>query len=210
MNTEAYLQTLLEVDPGRMPRGTLFYANKLIYQVIETAAGGFSRARQWRRDESTDVALVPGSFLARTLPPVRKGHILPVYRSRTELTDETGPTGFLFPAEALAKDAAYLDVALIINGSAYVCNHGQQPAFAVTDGSQIFRLYYFMKSGHGRDTHIRSNVVENPHCELHAHTSRPMYWRLLSTWQESPPSSKVTQIATPVSPERLPELDHSD
>src|SRR5258708_30452495 len=71
-------------------------------------------------------------------------------------------------------------------------------------------MYYFMKSVHGRDTHIRSNVVENPHCELHAHTSGPMYWRLLSTWQESLPSSKVTQIATPVSPERLPELDHSD
>src|SRR5438477_12888270 len=98
MNTEVYLQTLLEVDTARMTRGTLFFANRLIYEVVETAAGGFSKARQWRRDESTDVALVPGSFLARTLPLVRKGHILPKYRSRNELTDEGGPSGFLFPA----------------------------------------------------------------------------------------------------------------
>src|SRR5258708_12575570 len=107
MDAEAYLHTLLEVDTARMPRGTLFYANKLIYQVVETAAGGFSRARQWRRDESTDVALVPGSFLARTLPRVRKAHILPVYRSRTELTDESGPTGFTFPPAPPAKPPAH-------------------------------------------------------------------------------------------------------
>jgi len=42
-----------------MPTGTLFIANGLIYQVVETAGGGFAKARQWRRDESTDVALVP-------------------------------------------------------------------------------------------------------------------------------------------------------
>src|SRR5258708_23953017 len=210
MDAEAYLHTLLEVDTARMPRGTLFYAMKLIYQVVETAAGGFSRARQWRRDESTDVALVPGSFLARTLPLVRKGHIVPVYRSRTELTDESGPTGFTFPTEALAKDAAYLDVALIINGSAYMRNHGQEPSFAVTDGSQIFRLYYFMRSIHGRDTHIRSNVVENPHCELRAHTAGPNYWRLLSTWQDSLPSSKATQVTPPANLTKLPDLDRPD
>src|SRR5579871_4289470 len=210
MNADAYLHTLLEVDTVRMPRGTLFYANKAIYQVVDTAAGGFSRARQWRRDESTDVALVPGSFLARTLPLVRKGHILPVYRSRTELTDENGPTGFIFPSEALAKDAAYLDVALIINGSAYVRNHGQEPGFAVTDGSQIFRLYYFMKSVHGRDTHIHSNIVEHPHCELRPHETGPMYWRLLSTWQDNLPSTRVTQVSLLANGPKLPEFDHPD
>src|SRR5579859_2331702 len=187
MSAEVYLQSLPEVDTARMPRGTLFFANRHIYEVVDTAAGGFSRARQWRRDESTDVALVPGSFLARTLPLVRKGRILPVYRSRTELADDNGPTGFIFPTESLAKDAAYLDTALIINGSAYVRNHGQEPGFAVTDGSQIFRLYYFLRSVHGRDTHVRSNVVENPHCELHPHTAGPMYWRLLATWQDAFP-----------------------
>ncbi|MEP7285149.1 MAG: hypothetical protein ABI947_05200, partial [Chloroflexota bacterium] len=166
--------------------------------VTEVGSGGYAKARQWRRDESTDVALIPNSFLTKTLPLVRKGRILPVYRSRIELTDEGKPRGYLFPTEALAKNAAYLDEALIISAGAYVRNHNQEPGFALTDGSQIFRLYYYMKSDQGRTTHLTSRVVENPHCELHPHTEGDRYWRLLPGWQEAFPASKVTQISMPV------------
>lgn len=196
MTADAYLISLTEVDTSRMPRGTLFVAAGLIYEVVE-AGTAFARARQWRRDEQTDVALIPGSFLTRTLPLVAKGRLLPVYRSRTELTDNGQPRGFIFPTEKLAKDAAYLDVALIMSAGAYVRNHHQDPGFAVTDGVQIFRLYYYMRSDHGRDTHLTSNVVENPHCELHPHADGPMYWRLLPSWQEAFPPGKQTQLAMP-------------
>jgi hypothetical protein len=189
----AYLASLPEVETVRMPTGTLFVANGSIYQVVETTGGGFSKARQWRRDESTDVALVPGSFLTKTLPLVKTGRILPVYRSRVELTDNGQPTGFIFPTETLAKDAAYLDTALIMSAGAYVRNHHQEPGFAATDGTQIFRLYYFVRSAHGRPTHLTSNIVENPHCELVPHTEGPLYWRLLSSWKDAFPLSKATQ-----------------
>lgn len=193
----AYLTTLPEVETVRMPTGTLFVANSLIYQVVETKGGGFSKARQWRRDESTDVALVPGSFLAKTLPLIKTGRILPVYRSRVELTDSGQATGFIFPTESLAKDAAYLDTSLIMSAGAYVRNHHQEPAFAATDGTQIFRVYYFVRSVHGHPTSLMSNIVENPHCELRPHTEGPLYWHLLASWQDAFPLSKITQVSMP-------------
>jgi hypothetical protein len=195
--TENYLQSLPEADTARMPKGTIFVANRLIYEVVESGNGGFARARQWRHGESTDVALVPNSFLTRTLPLVARGRMLPLHRSRTELTNSGSVRGFIFPSEALAKDAAYLDVALVQAGGVYVRNHQQEPAFAVTDGVQFYRLYYFMQSDHGRPTHVPGNIVENPHCELRPHTEGDIYWRLLPTWQDRFPAAKQTQLAIP-------------
>ncbi len=190
----SYLASLPEVETSRMPVGTLFIANNLIYQVVEADPGGHARARLWRQGESTDVALVPGSFLARTLPVVKTGRMLPVYRSRKELLSDGQTTGFVFPTETLAKDAAYLDVSLIITTGAYVRAQGHDPAFAVTDGVQIYRLYYYGSNAIGR-------VVENPHCELRLHTEGSAYWRLLPSWKESFPSSKATQLSmSPVTP----------
>lgn len=201
-SAEAYLASLPEVETARLPRGTLFVANGLIYQVMEVGAGGFAKARQWRRDESTDVALIPGSFLTKYMPLVRKGRLLPVYRSRTELTDAGETRCFVFPTEMLALDAAYFDVALIMSAGAFVRNHNHEPAFAVTDGVHIFRLYYYMRSVHGRATTIASNTVEYPRCELRPHTEGAKYWHLLASWQESLPASKVTQ---PMLPIKLPQ-----
>jgi hypothetical protein len=194
----------------------MFAANGLIFQVMEVGAGGFAKARQWRRDESTDVALIPGSFLTKYLPLVRMGRLLPVYRSRTELTDAGETRCFVFPTEMLALDAAYFDVALIMSAGAYVRNHSHEPAFAVTDGVHIFRLYYYMRSVHGRATTITSNVVEYPRCELQPHTEGPAYWRLLPSWQESLPASKATQPMLTVRPSQAqppasaPEFSTSD
>src|SRR5262249_26384388 len=104
-----YLSTLPEVETARLPRGTLFVADGLIYQVTDTSGGGFLKARQWRKGESTEVALVPNSFPAKYLPVVKRGRLLPVYRSRSELAGENGPLCFVFPTEMFALDAAYLD-----------------------------------------------------------------------------------------------------
>src|SRR5436190_1224476 len=188
-NAEAYIASLPEVETARLPRGTLFIANGLVYQVTETGAGGFSKARQWRRDESTDVALIPGSFLTKYMPLVRAGRLLPVYRSRTELTDNGQTRCFVFPTESLALDAAYLDVALIMSAGAYVRNHNHEPAFAVTDGVHIFRLYYYVRSVHGRPTTIANDSVAYPRCELRPNTEGPAYWRVLSSGQDNFPTS---------------------
>jgi len=205
-NAAAYLATLPEVETYRLPKGTLFAANNLIYQVIET--GSFAKARQWRRDESTDVALVPNSFPARYLPLIRTGRLLPVYRSRTELTENGGTRCFVFPTENLALDSAYFDVALIMSAGAYVRNHNHEPAFAATDGVHVFRLYYYLRSSYGKPTIIKSNQIDYPRCDLRPHTEGPGYWRLLSGWQETLPSSQVTQqmsaVKLPPEPPPLP------
>jgi hypothetical protein len=214
---EAYLASLPEIDTARLPRGTLFIANGLIYQVIETGTAEFSKARQWRRDESTDVALVPGSFLTKYLPVIRSGRVLPVYRSRLELTDNGQTRCFIFPTETLALDAAYLDVGLIMSAGAYVRNHNREPGFAVTDGVHIFRLYFYMRSIHGRPTTILSNTIEYPRCQLRPHVEGALYWRLLPSWEEALPASKVTQMSMPAvtlppsaSVQELPPPDPGD
>jgi len=134
--TNEYVASLPEVDTARLPRGTLFLAQGKIYQVIETGAGGFHKAREWRQSENTDVALIPDSFPSKFLPLIRRGRVLPVYRSRLELTDNTQPACFVFPTEALALDAAYLDLALVQSSGAFVRNQGHEPAFAITAWAQ--------------------------------------------------------------------------
>ncbi len=214
-SVEAYIASLPEVETARLPRGTLFVADGRIYQVIEAGAGGFAKARQWRRDESTDVALIPGSFLTKYLPVIRKGRVLPVYRSRIELTDSGQTRCFVFPTEVLALDAAYLDVALIISAGAYVRNHNHEPAFAVTDGVHIFRLYWYLRSAHGRPTNIDSMSIERPRCDLQPHTEGSPYWCVLPSWQDSIPPSQITQTASVVrspqaaAPAGVPEFEAS-
>jgi hypothetical protein len=55
-----------------------------------------------------------------------------------------------------------------------------------------------MRTAHGRDTLLDSRTVENPHCELSPHSEGADYWRLLPSWKETLPESKITQIATTV------------
>lgn len=191
--TLKYLENLPEVDTARLPVGTLFWAEGRIYQVIEAGTGGYHKAREWRKPESTDVALVPGSFPSRYLPLVRRGRVLPVYRSRLDLTRDDRATCFIFPTEALALDAAYLDVALIISPGAYVRNQGQEPAFAATDGAHVFRLYYYRQSVNGRQTDLSVLQVRPLPFRPQPHTEGPGYWCLLPGWVESLASQQRTQ-----------------
>lgn len=195
-----YIAGLPEVETLRLPLGTMFWAQGRLYQVIETGASGFHKARQWRQGENTDVALVKGSFLSKYLPLVERGRLLPVYRSRLELTQDGQPTCFVFPVENLALDAAYLDVALTISSGAYVRNQGHEPAFAVTDGVHVFRLYYYRQSVHGRKTDLSSLQVRPLAYTPRPHTEGPGYWRFLPSWTEHLPSFEATQQSMPVVP----------
>jgi hypothetical protein len=196
--TAEFIAGLPEVDTSRLPKGMLFLAEDRIYQVTETGSGGYHRAREWRKTEATDVALIPGSFLSRYLPLVRRGRLLPIYRSRIELTHEGQPSCFVFPTENLALDAAYLDVALIQSSGAYVRNQGHDPAFAVTDGVHVFRLYYYRQTIHGRPTDLSGLRARPTAFVPQAHTEGPRYWRLLSGWTESTSAREVTQQSLPV------------
>jgi hypothetical protein len=193
-----FLANLPEIDTARMPQGTLFWAQGRIYQVIETGSGGFHKARAWRQSEATDVALIPGSLPAKYLPVIKRGKLLPVYRSRLELTADDQPGCFVFPMETLALDAAYLDVALVQSPGAYVRNQGHDPAFAVTDGVHVFRLYYYRQSLHGRKTDLSSLGVRPLPFVPRPHTEGPAYWHLLPAWTETLPGVDITQEAKPV------------
>ncbi|MBI5957283.1 MAG: hypothetical protein HY866_01015 [Chloroflexi bacterium] len=203
--TAEYITSLPEIDTARLPQGTLFWAENRLYQVIETGASGYHKAREWRKPDAPEVALVAGSFLSKYLPLIKRGRVLPVYKSRLELTYKDQPTCFVFPAESLALDAAYLDVALLQNSGAYVRNQGREPAFAVTDGVHIFRLYYYRTSAHGRKTDLSGLQVRPLPFLPRYHTDGPAYWRLLSHWAEENPMLEVTQQMKPISNSLLSE-----
>lgn len=200
-----YIDSLPEVETSRLPKGTLFFAQGKIYQVIEVGGGGYHKAREWRQTEKTDVALVAGSFPSKHLPLVTRGHVLPVYRSRLELTENDQATCYVFPVETLARDAAYLDVALIHTGGAYVRNEENKPAFAATDGVHAFRFYFYRQSQTGRKTDLSSLQVRPLPYRPRAHTEGPRYWRLLASWSEAPLDSDVTQPMRPIKLEALDE-----
>ncbi|WP_162909998.1 hypothetical protein [Aggregatilinea lenta] len=189
----AYIASLPEVDTARLPKNALFLAQDRIYQVIEASAGGFHKAREWRQSESTDVALIPGSLPSKYLPVVQHGHVLPVYRSRTALCDGDRPACFVFPTETLALDAAYLDTAMLQSTGAYVRSQDHEAAYAVTDGTRIFRLYYFRQTAHGWPADL-SGLRDQPRAFVpRSHTEGPPCWRLLATWTESTGAADMTQ-----------------
>ncbi len=193
-----YLASLPDVETARLPKGALFVAQGRLYQVVETGSGGFHKGREWRQTEATDVALVPGSLPARYLPVVRRGRVLPVYRSRDELSAGDQPTCFVFPVESLALDAAYLDAALILSSGAYVRAEEREPAFALTDGARAFRLYYYRRTAHGRPADLSSLRDYTRPFTPRPHTEGPLYWRLLPTWTESTGAAEMTQPSLPL------------
>ncbi len=184
---QAYLASLPEVETSRLLVGTLFTAHGLLYQVIEAGATGFRKARQWRQDEDSDVALVPDSYLANFLPVVARGRLLPIYPTRQDLLDKRESTCYLFIDEQVALDAAYLDNALVKGGGTYVRNHGLEPAFAITDGIHVFRLYYYDRSGAGKSA--LTSAAAGRTLQFRFFYRGPMYWRLLPSWPRSAPFS---------------------
>lgn len=204
----AYLSEVPRVETARMPLGTIFFADGCLYQVIETSAGGYHKARQWRKSESTDVALIPNSFPSRRLALVEYGYLLPVYRSRRDLLQDNDTTCFVFPTEELALDAAYLDVELVRSSDAYVRAHASDPAYEVTDGAHSYRVYYFRLSVHGRPTNLSSLRSHMRTYRPQPHTDGPGYWTLLPSWcdygtdvESTQPSLSSTRPSGSVQPD---------
>ena len=203
--TAAYLAELPEVRTSRLPEGALFWADGALYEVSAADAPGFRKARLWRQSGHCEVALVPGSLLSRHLPVIERGRVLPVYRSQDDLLEEGDCSCFVFPTETLALDAAYLDVALIQRRGPYVRQQEMLPAFAVTDGLHLFRLYYFRESARGRPTDLSSLRSRSTGIRPRAHTEGPGYWRLLPSWTESTRELDTTQQSPPPVPLDTPE-----
>lgn len=203
--TAAYLDELPEVRTSRLPRGALFWANGSIYEVSAVDARGFQKARLWRQAEHTEVALVPGSLLSRHLPVVAQGRALPVYHSQNDLLDAGECSCYVFPTEMLALDAAYLDAALILRSGPYVRQQEAVPAFALTDGIHLFRLYYFRQSTHGRPTDLSSLRDRSAGFRPRPHAEGPGFWRLLPSWTEQTNQFDTTQQSLPAVRIDLPE-----
>lgn len=195
--TAAYLAELPEVRTSRLPEGALFWVDGALYEVSAVDTRGYQKARLWRPTEHREVALVPGSLLSRYLPVIERGRVLPVYRSQDDLLEDDNCSCFVFPTERLALDAAYLDVALVQRRGPYVREQEMLPAFAVTDGIHLFRLYYFRESARGRPTNLSSLQNRSTGIRPRAHTEGPGYWRLLPSWTESTRELDTTQQSLP-------------
>jgi len=186
MTPEQYTTTLPLVLTATLPYGALFWAENRLYQVVQVDRSGYNRAREWGKTEKTDVALIPNSTLAQRLRVVDKGRLLPVIKSRGELLQNGRAVHYVFPMQQTAQDAGSLDETLCgRNSGLYLRRHQQHSAYELTNGSQVFRYYYFYRLNEGLETnlHTLKDRLDSP---LISHKEGPAYWRLLSSWDESP------------------------
>lgn len=200
MSITDYLAQLPVVETAALERGTLFWAENRIYEVVDVE-DGYSKARVWRHGEGTEVALIPNSTLAGRLPLVDRGILLPTYRSREDLLARGRPPAFVFPTEQNALGAAYLDVALCgQRAGVYVRRHARHAAFEATNGLNVLRRYYFSRTKENIDTDVRDikYMLDYP---LISHQEGPMVWRLLPHWDESPHDLNQTMALRPISEE---------
>jgi hypothetical protein len=193
-----YLASLPKVKTMDLGLGALFWADNRLYEVIEIDAKGYSRARQWRKEENTDVALIPNSPLAARLRLISEGLLLPAFKSRNELLQNGRPLAYVFPDEQLALDAAYLDVALCGRaGGVYVRRHPHFPAFEATNGLNVVRSYFFMRTRQGFDTRL-TDLKQRLGEALIPHIQGAAAWRLLNSWHEGPYNIDETIAMRPI------------
>lgn len=205
MSINDYLALLPVVQTATLPLGALFWAENRIYEVVQVDGNGYNKARQWRKDEKTDVALVPNTPLAQRMRVIAKGQLIPPIRSRNEFLKDGRYQSYVFPIEQNALDAAYLDTALLGRGSGiYVRRRDRYPAFEITNGVLVLRCYYFMRTNQGIDTTL-ADIKHRLSEELISHRQGPMYWRLLPSWDESPYDLNQTVAMRPLDLEHIRE-----
>lgn len=220
MDWSNYLAKLPVVKTASLPVGTLFVANHLIYEVTEIQGDTYCKARQWRKDETTEVTLVSHSSLARQLPVIEKGHLLPSIKSRNDLLQNGRYIIFIFPTEQNAIDCAYLDVALCgASSGLYVRRVDHDPAIEATNGVTIFRRYYYSRTAQGLTTNL-ADIKPRLGSPITTHREGPAYWRILPSWDEGPYDNTKTITMRPINFNpaeaetqrsiRLPKDDWSD
>ena len=207
MDIRNYLEQLPEVETASLAKGRLFWAENRIYEVIEVDQSGYSKARVWRHDEATDVALIPNSTLAKRLPLIARGIALPQYQSRDDLLANGRPPAFVFPSEQNALGAAYLDTALCGSQRAgvYARRHDKHAAFEVTNGLNVLRRYYFSRTKENVDTDL-PDIKHKLDYPLIPHQQGPMVWRLLPNWDESPHDLTQTMAIRPITNTEFEEI----
>jgi hypothetical protein len=199
MNWSNYLTKLPVVKTASLAVGVLFIANGKIYEVTEVQGDTYRKARQWRRDESTEVALVSDSTLARQLPVIEQGHLLPPTKSRNDLLQNGRYIIFIFPTEQNAIDCAYLDVALCgPNSGLFVRRVQHNPAVEATNGAAVFRRYYYSRTTQGLSTNL-ADIKPRLGDPITTHKEGPFYWRFLPNWDEGPYDNTKTLSMRPVS-----------
>lgn len=204
MTLNEYIARLPLVNTANLPKGALFWARNRLYDVIETEPRGYNRAREWRQDESTDVALVRNSVLATRLRLIERGNLLTPIPSRQAFLQNGQAIAFVFPNEQNALDAAYLDVGLCRNAGLYVRRYEQYPSFEITNGMSVLRRYFYTQTKQGIQTRL-GDVKQRLGLILVQHRHGPMYWRLLESWSENPYDPNQTQAFRPIDAERLAE-----
>ena len=186
MSLDRYLESLQTVKTATLSVGELFVSNRILYEVIDSGLKDQLKARQWRKNERTEVALAVDSPFAQRLSVIAEGKKIPVFDSRERLRHGGVAWSFVFTIEQNALEAAFLDVALCgPRASLYVRRNGKYPAFEVTNGIMLFREYYFMRTNNSEKTGLADIKHELEHT-LIPHRHGPYYWRLLSSWDESP------------------------
>jgi len=204
MDVEQYLLSLPLVETATLLPGALFIANgKTIYQVMDAGLSDTYKAREWRKNEATDVALKPQSGLARYLPVIKQGRLLPPFTSRADLLHHGTTLIYVFPTEQNAFEAASMDVALCgASAGLYVRRQEPHPAFEATNGGTIFRLYYFMRT----DAAVHTSLPDLKYRlgrPLIPHIDGPMYWRLLPNWDGGPYDVNKTIAMRPIQLEEM-------
>jgi len=208
MRAEEYLMQLSVVKTTTLPRGALFVADiGKLYQVVDAGQHGEHKARLWRHGEHTEVALDGKSGLARRLPTVEHGRQIPPFTSRDDLMDNRRPLLYAFRREQTAMEAALIDVALCGERSGlYTRRNEQYPCFEVTNGSLLFRQYFFMETDQGNKTNL-ADLKHGLNFPLRPHLDGPAYWRLLPSWETNPVYDTSQTIAMrPIDTGSLPEL----
>lgn len=198
MNWSSYLNTLPLVKTASLPMGVLFVADDKIYEVTDIQGDTYRKAREWRKDESTEVALVSNSSLARQLPVIEQGRLLPPIKSRSDLLQNGRYIIFIFPTEQNAIDCAYLDVALCgANSGLYVRRVERDPAVEATNGAAVFRRYYYSRTAQGLNTNL-ADIKPRLGDPITTHREGPLYWRFLTSWDEGPYDNTKTLAMRPV------------
>lgn len=173
-----------------LPEGVLFVSpDGVLYQVVLAERAGFRKAEQWpwstsrvASEHRQPVALVAGSFLARSYPVVEKGRRLPTLTRSAFIDSDGQPAQFVFPDEPLAKLAAQLDETLTPQSGLTAYPENQR--WVLGDGHHVFRVYHYAVSSTGLSIDLAERYAQE-HITVWDCSQGPVYWQYIPGWNKS-------------------------
>ncbi len=190
-----------------LPEGVLFVSSDgILYQVVLAEGAGFRKAEPWPWSTSRvpsehrqPVALVSGSFLARSYPLVEKGRRLPTL-TRSAFIDGAGqPAHFAFPDEQLAKLAAQLDETLTPQSG--LTAYPEHQRWVLGDGQHVFRVYHYAVGSTGTTIDLAERAARE-HVKIRDGSKGPVYWQYIPGWDKATPAiaPKTSTLEVAVKP----------